>query len=297
MPENMTSKSSVFPQELLDMILENLSTDGRSLSSCSLVSRDWFSPARRVHFRDTRITKTGKYVIDGTLTAFLSSSSVGRYILKLRLECSVRNFGLLELNHLSFASLLPFLPSLRFLSLTRIVWFDSTPESNVPTTLPNVSPPLQELTLDRSLFYTARESSPIPLLVDLLTLFPPLRHIRILNPAITPNHPVSQDLRPILSTFNTSSSVLRALQLESATFFTPYLHIFFAILTASGSMGTLQSLDASCFNPLHISRLQSFINKINLTLKHIRIVWPKSFPGDPNYGTSLNKPQSVSFEH
>ncbi|KAH8105265.1 hypothetical protein BXZ70DRAFT_1004782 [Cristinia sonorae] len=113
------------PQELTDIVIDHLHDDKESLKACTLVSDDWFWPARFHLFNTTVITTSNeKHGLD----AFLDSVATSPLQLGHQVRClHVR--GAHDKSQDDFLSILDFmkailprLPSIRKVTLSRMVW-------------------------------------------------------------------------------------------------------------------------------------------------------------------------------
>lgn len=114
----MSCFSSPFPQEIIDSVVEELSSDRASLKQCALVSRRQFlQPARRHLFSAIKLHKP--LPCQRLLTVLKSNPEITRYIRHLILS----NLRLLvQSEEVTVATILTLVQSLQSLSLSYIFW-------------------------------------------------------------------------------------------------------------------------------------------------------------------------------
>lgn len=116
----MSYFSSPFPQEIIDSVVEELSSDRDSLKQCALVSRCQFlQPARRHLFSDIKLHKP--LHCQRLLTVLKSNPEITRHIRHLILS-NLRLQLLVQSEEATVATLLTLVQSLRSLSLSYIFW-------------------------------------------------------------------------------------------------------------------------------------------------------------------------------
>lgn len=129
----------IFPRELTDTVLDNLSDDYASLKSCALVCRAWKPSSQRALFRSIRFEQVKMDAFDRSMTAFAKvlqeSPQLAKLVREIRLQWSMTNV-------ISFLNEVPDLPMVEHLELkyiSFISWADDAVEAlqrilTLPTT-------------------------------------------------------------------------------------------------------------------------------------------------------------------
>ncbi|KIM38684.1 hypothetical protein M413DRAFT_447642 [Hebeloma cylindrosporum] len=119
----------VFPRELTDTILDNLSDDYTSLNSCALVCRAWKPSSQRALFRSVKFEHVKMDAFDRSMTTLSKvlkeNPELAKLVRKIRLQWSMSNV-------ISFLKQVPELPmveqlELRYISF--ISWADEAVEA------------------------------------------------------------------------------------------------------------------------------------------------------------------------
>lgn len=119
----------IFPRELTDAVLDNLSDDYASLNSCTLVCHAWKPSSQRVLFRSVRFEQVKMDAFDRSMTALAKvlqkNPELAKLVREIRLQWSMSNV-------ISFLNEVPDLPMVEHLELkyiSFISWADEAVEA------------------------------------------------------------------------------------------------------------------------------------------------------------------------
>ncbi|KAI0090494.1 hypothetical protein BDY19DRAFT_712096 [Irpex rosettiformis] len=274
---------SRLPQELIDLIVDNLSRDAIALRSCSFVCRAWLKQCRHHLFgllrvRDTQVRTSlrSRPILQERFQAFLTFittvASPG-FCAKVHTLCLLGNEERLErqapesfISAHMLAAILGQLPRVRILELNRVNFTPLPTEPRTPIILPLGKVKLDVLSIGR---IGLEEHSPDGLF-SVLGLFSTLGMLRVSYLETPRNVPTPAELTRLLERLQVHRFSLKghSSMMPAPSRTMPYM---LKVLLNSNSVHTLQSVEIKCCTMDQIQALGQLVRETESHLRSIAV--------------------------